>query len=143
MKDLAHAKNILDREITHNRIWGKLWLSPKTYMWAILKKFNILKTKVVKTLFAQHFKVSKLICPKMNEEITFMSKVSYVSGRLLDICYNLHICLIFHMSLVLLISRYMLNPKKQHWEVVKSIMQYLKCTSDMVFSTLNILVIVK
>lgn len=30
-------------------------------MWAILKKFNMSKTKVVKTPFAQHFKVSKFL----------------------------------------------------------------------------------
>lgn len=66
MKDLGSARKILNMEIRRHRIQDKLWLSQKTYIQAILKQFN---------MSAQHFKLSKKMCPKTDKEINSSSKV--------------------------------------------------------------------
>ena len=59
MKDLGHAKKIVDIEITTNRKEKVLYLSQVDYLKKVLKKFNLKGAKSVTTPLAQHFKLSK------------------------------------------------------------------------------------
>ena len=129
MKDLGGARKILGMEIRRDRIQGKLWLSQKTYIRAIIKQFNMSEAKAVKTPLAQHFKLFEEMCPKTDEEITSMSKIPYASA--VGCLMYAMICTRPDLShAVSVVSRYMSNPGKQHWEAVKWILQYLKGTSD-------------
>jgi hypothetical protein len=77
---------------------------------------------------AIHFKLTKEMCPKTHEEIEYMSKVPYSSsiGSLMYVmvCTRLDIA-----HAVGVVSMYMNNPSKEHWEVVKWILRYLRGTS--------------
>ncbi|CAM6086082.1 unnamed protein product [Calypogeia fissa] len=129
MKDLGSSKRILGMEIHHDRQKGKLWLTQGQYTKKVLAKFNMASAKAVSTPLAPHFKLSAAFCPTYSVEKGLMSKVPYDSavGRLM----YLMVCTRPDISHVVgLVSRYMANPGKVHWEAVKWILRYLKGTSD-------------
>jgi hypothetical protein len=85
-------------------------------------------TKFVSTPIASHFKLSALQCPTSEDDIEYMSRVSYSSvvGSLMYIM----VCSWPYMSHAMsLVSQYMDNPGKEHWNVVQWIFRYLCGTS--------------
>eukprot|EP00253_Pinus_taeda_P034959 PITA_34959 len=84
--------------------------------------------KPVSTPFASHFKLSKEMCPKTQEDMDYMSKVPYASavGSLMYamVCTRPDIA-----HAVGVVSGYMNNPGKEHWMAVKWILRYLKGTT--------------
>ena len=85
--------------------------------------------KPVSTPLASHFKLTKEMCPKTQEEIEYMSRVPY-SSTVCSLMYAM-VCTrpdIAHAMGV--VSRYMNNPSKEHWEVVKWILKYLRGTAN-------------
>uniref|UniRef100_A0A2N9EIR8 CCHC-type domain-containing protein n=1 Tax=Fagus sylvatica TaxID=28930 RepID=A0A2N9EIR8_FAGSY len=129
MKDLGAAKKILGMEIRRDREARKLWLSQKNYIRKVLEKFSMLDAKPVSTPLANHFRLSSSQCPKNEEEIENMSKVPYASAVG---------CLMYAMvctrpdlaHAVSTVSRYMANPRREHWNAVKWIFRYLKGTAE-------------
>ena len=87
------------------------------------------EAKPVSTPLGSHYKLSKEQLPKTEEERDHMSKVPYVSaiGNLMYamVCTRPDIA-----HAVRVVSRFMSRPGKQHWEVVKWILRYLKGSSD-------------
>ena len=81
--------------------------------------------KPVSTPLASHFKLTKEMCPKTQEEIEYMSKVPYPSavGSLMYamVCTKPNIA-----HVVGVMSRYMNDPGKEHWEELKWILRYLR-----------------
>jgi len=129
MKDLGAAKQILGMRITRDRKNRKLTLSQNEYIQKVLKIFNMHNAKPVSTPFASHFKLSKEMCPKTQEDVDYMSKVPYASavGSLMYamVCTRPDIA-----HAVGVVSRYMNNLGKEHWMAVKWILRYLKGTTD-------------
>lgn len=80
MKDLGTTKQILCMRITRDRKNKKLTLSQSEYIEKVLKRFNIQNEKPVNTSLASHFKLSKEVCPKTQEEMVYVSKVTYASA---------------------------------------------------------------
>nr|GEW03723.1 retrovirus-related Pol polyprotein from transposon TNT 1-94 [Tanacetum cinerariifolium] len=76
-----------------------------------------------------HFKLSSHEFPKSEEDKEDMSRVSYSSavGSLMYAMVCTRLDLAHAISVV---SRYMNNPDKMHWEAVKCILCYLKGTSN-------------
>ena len=58
----------------------KLTLSQGEYIEKVLERFRMHNAKPVSTPLASHFKLSKEMCPKTQEEIEYMSKVPYSSA---------------------------------------------------------------
>ena len=87
------------------------------------------EAKLVSTPLGSHFKLSKEQLPKTEKERDHMSKVPYVSaiGSLMYaiVCTRPDIA-----HVVGVVSRFMSRPGKQHLEVVKWILRYLKGSSD-------------
>ena len=79
MKDLGAAKQILGMRITRDRKNHKLTLSQSEYIEKVLKRFNMQNAKLVSIPLASHFKLSKEVCPKTQEEMAYMSKVPYAT----------------------------------------------------------------
>lgn len=129
MKDLGAAKQILGMRIVRDRVRGTLRLSQAEYVKKILSRFNMDKAKPVGTPLGSHFRLSKDQSPKSEEERDYMSKVPYASaiGSLMYamVCTRPDIA-----HAVGVVSRYMSNPGKQHWEAVKWILRYLKGSSE-------------
>ncbi|KAL6338993.1 hypothetical protein AAG906_024144 [Vitis piasezkii] len=107
MKDLGAAKKILGMEIRRQK-----------YIEKLLQAFHMDHSKPVSTPLAQHFKFDHSTLPSTDEEVEYMKSVPYSSvvGSL--------------MYAMVVVSRFMSNPGKAHWEAVKWIMQYLKGSSS-------------
>jgi hypothetical protein len=129
MKDLGAAKKILGMRITRDRKNRKLTLSQGEYTEKVLERFRMQNAKLVSTPLASHFKLTKEMCPKTQEEIEYMSRVPYSSavGSLMYamVCTRPDIA-----HAVGVVSRYMNNPGKEHWEAVKWILRYLRGTAN-------------
>ena len=128
MKDLGAAKQILGMRIVRDRVRGTLKLSQAEYVKRVLNRFNMDNAKSVGTPLGSHFRLSKDQAPKLEEEQDHMSKIPYASA-IGSLTYAM-VCTrpdIAHA--VGVVSRYMSNPGKQHWEAVKWILRYLKGSS--------------
>jgi hypothetical protein len=125
MKDLGATKKILAMRITRDGKNRKLTLSRREYIEKVLERFRMHNEKPVSTPLANHFKLNKEIYPKTQEEIEYMSRVHYSStvGSLMYVmvCTRPDIA-----HAVGVVRKYMNNPGKEHWEVVKWILGYLR-----------------
>ncbi|KAG8496862.1 hypothetical protein CXB51_008020 [Gossypium anomalum] len=79
MKDLGPAKKILGMEILRDRKASKLYLNRKGYIEKVLCRFNMQNAKPVSTPLAAHFRLSSALSPQSDDEIEYMSHVSYSS----------------------------------------------------------------
>src|SRR4051812_30118392 len=106
----------------------RFWLSQQRYIEKVLKKFNMDKSKPVGTPLANHCKLSSEQCPVSEKEKAEMEKIPYAFavGSLMYamVCTRPDIA-----HAVGVVSRFMSNPGKQHWEAVKWLFRYLKGTS--------------
>ncbi|CAM8980353.1 unnamed protein product [Rhodiola kirilowii] len=127
MKDLGAAKQILGMTIIRNG--AELKLSQKEYVEKVLNRFNMNNAKPVSTPLASHFKLPKDFSPSTEEDEKHMANIPYASaiGSLMYamVCTRSDIA-----QVVGVVSRYMNNPGKQHWEAVKWIFRYLRGTTD-------------
>ena len=130
MKDLGKAKKVLGMEIERDWRNGKMSLTQKGYLQKILQRFNIDDdTKSISTPLAPHFKLNATISPTIVEEHEYMTRVPYTSavGGLMYVM----VCIRPDFSqAVSIISRYMHDPGKGHWEAVKWVLRYIKVTID-------------
>jgi len=128
MKDLGEAKQILGMKITRDKQNQLLRLSQEDYIDKVLKRFNMKDAKFVTTPLAKHFKLTKHLSPKIDKEKEYMTKVPYASvvGSLMYamVCTRPDIA-----QAVGVVSRFMNNPGRGHWEAVKWILRYLRGTS--------------
>jgi len=85
--------------------------------------------KPVSIPLASHFKLSKEVCPKTQEEMAYMSKVPYAStiGSLMYAMVCTRPDIAHAMGVV---SKYMNNLGKEHWMAVKWILRYLRGTTN-------------
>ncbi|KAE8687328.1 Peroxidase 44 [Hibiscus syriacus] len=96
----------------------------------VLKRFGMNeKSKPVSTPLAPHFKLGASMSPKDDTEREYMSKVPYASvvGTLMYamVCTRPDIS-----QAVGVVSRYMHDPGKEHWQAVKWILRYILNTID-------------
>nr|GEY10698.1 retrovirus-related Pol polyprotein from transposon TNT 1-94 [Tanacetum cinerariifolium] len=131
MKDLGPVNKILGMQIHRDRVSRKIWLSRKSYVKKILQRFNMQDCKPISTPFPTNVKLSSKMSPSSEEERMEMSRVPYASavGSLMFamICTRPDIA-----HAVGVVSRYMAEPGREHWEAVKRILRYIKGTSDVV-----------
>ena len=90
----------------------------------MLERFNMNQAKVVSSPLASHFKLSSRRSPSIDEEKEDMRRVPYAStvGSLMyvTVCTRPNIAYV-----VGVVSRFLSNPIRHHWEAVKWIMRYL------------------
>jgi hypothetical protein len=91
----------------------------------VLERFRIQNEKLDSTPLANHFKLTKEICPKTQEDIEYMSKVPY-SSTIGSLMYAMVCTRPDFAHAVGVVSRYMNNLGKEHWEAVKWILRYLR-----------------
>nr|XP_009787759.1 PREDICTED: uncharacterized protein LOC104235647 [Nicotiana sylvestris] len=126
MKDLGAAKKILGMEISRED--DVVHLSQKRYIERVLERFNMQTCKPVSTPLAPHFKLSESQMPQSEDEVEHMSKIPYASA-VGSIMYAMVCTRPDIAQSVSVVSRYMSNPGKRHWEAVKWILRYLKGAS--------------
>ena len=113
MKDLGAAKKILGMRIIRDKANGTLKLSQSEYVKKVLNRFNMNEAKPVSTPLGSHFKLSKELSPKTEEERDHMSKVPYALA-ISSLMYAM-VCIrpdIAHAMGV--VSRFISRPGKQH-----------------------------
>ncbi|KAL6219078.1 hypothetical protein ACLB2K_012284 [Fragaria x ananassa] len=128
MKDLGPPKQILGMEIACDRGNKKLWLSQQKYIEKVLERFHMEKTKLVAIPLASHMKLSSKQSPtsqKKEEEMTTMPYDSTVGSLMYTmVCTRPDITYV-----VGIVSKFLSNPGKEHWNAVKWILRYLRGTS--------------
>ncbi|GJU11250.1 retrovirus-related pol polyprotein from transposon TNT 1-94 [Tanacetum coccineum] len=129
MKELGEAKKILGMEIVRDRSRKILRVSQSGYVSKILNNFRIDNGKSVKMPLGGHFKLSLKDCPVRDCDVERMSKVPYANA--VESLMYLMVCtrpdIAYAVSVV---SRYLANPGKNHWEAVKWILKYLRGTAN-------------
>ena len=105
-----------------------LTLSQQAYIEKVLERFAMQNAKPVSTPFASHFRLSKDVCPKTQDEIDHMSKIPYASaiGSFMYAMVQTRPDIAHAVGVV---SRFMENPGNEHWQAVKWILRYLRGTS--------------
>lgn len=91
----------------------------------MLERFGMDKSKPVSTPMSQHFKLSALLCPRIDEERATMTRLPNAQTVR---------CLVYGMvytrpnisQAVNVVSKYIYNPSKEHWNEVKWVLRYLK-----------------
>ncbi|KAJ4700747.1 Retrovirus-related Pol polyprotein from transposon TNT 1-94 [Melia azedarach] len=116
-------------EIYRDRSKKKLFLSQKGYIQKILSRFGMSTAKPIDTPSAANAHLSVAFAPKSVEEKEYMSRVPYTSavGSLMYAMVCTRPDLAQSVSVV---SRFMGEPSKEHWQAVKRIFRYLKGTFD-------------
>lgn len=129
MKDLGAMKKILGMTISRDRKKKELRLAQQDYIKKIVDRFGMTEAKSVCVPLASHCQLSSKLCPKTQEDQEFMKNIPYKSvvGSLMYAMVSTHLDIAHAVGVV---SRFMSNPGKPHWETVKYILRYLKGTSD-------------
>ncbi|KAF5951571.1 hypothetical protein HYC85_009515 [Camellia sinensis] len=118
-------------EIKRDRKKGTVCLTQTQYLKKVLDRFGINgKTKAVSTPLAPHFKLSASLSPHTEEERKHMAQVPYANavGALMYamVCTRPDIS-----HAVSMVSRYMHDPGKDHWQAVKWILRYIHGTVNL------------
>lgn len=85
--------------------------------------------KIAPIPVAAHFHLTSDLCPKTQEDKEFMDRIPYKSavGSIMYAMVSTRPDIAHALGVV---SRFMSNPRKPHWEAVKWILRYLKGTFD-------------
>ena len=123
MEDLGVAKQILGMRITRDMKNQKLILSQDEYIENVLERFRMQNEKLVSTPLANHFKLSKEMCPKIEKELKYISKVLYSSA--VGILMYAMVCIRPDIAHVVgVVSGYMNNIGEEHWKEINCILMY-------------------
>uniref|UniRef100_A0A3Q7I567 Reverse transcriptase Ty1/copia-type domain-containing protein n=1 Tax=Solanum lycopersicum TaxID=4081 RepID=A0A3Q7I567_SOLLC len=119
MNNLGPAKQILGMKISRDRSASTLNLCQEFYIDKVVSRFRVNDAKPRTTPLANHFKLSKEQSPKTVEECDHMTLVPYASavGSLMYVmvCTRPDIA-----HAVGVVSTYMANPGKEHWEAMNT-----------------------
>ena len=128
MNDFGPVSQILGIKISRDRTNGKLWLSQESYIEKVLNKFNMGKAKPVSSSLGIHLMLRSKQSPSRDKEKEEMRKVPYTSavGSLMYamVCTRPDIA-----HVVGVVSKFLSNPSKEHWAIVKWILRYMRGTS--------------
>nr|XP_048319598.1 secreted RxLR effector protein 161-like [Ziziphus jujuba var. spinosa] len=129
MKELGPAKKILVMNIERDRLKNHLFLNKKSYVQKILSKFSMSATNLTNVPLGNHFKLPASLCPQTEEEKEDMNNVPYESaiGSVMYVMIYTRADLAHAISIL---SRYLANPGRKHWEALQSLLKYLKGTCD-------------
>ena len=127
MKDLGNARKILGMMIDRDRIRNKLKVHQFPYLQKSVAKFEMTNCKSVSVPLAGHFILSKLQCPKTDSEFVQMENIPYANaiGTIMYSMISTRPDLSYSISLL---SRYMSNPGKAHWDALKYLLRYINST---------------
>ena len=125
MKYLGAEKWIHGIDVIYDRHKREINLSQEHYVLKVLERFGMADAKLASTPLVHHFRLSSAMCPKTQEEKNYMKNILYSSavGSLMYVMVCTHSDITQAVGVV---SRFMSNPSKQHWDMVKWILKYLK-----------------
>ena len=105
-------------------------INTRKYIEQVLERFNMKHAKPVSTTLGAHFKLRKKSCSSSKKDKKDIASTIYslVVGSLMYamVCTRPDIA-----HIVGVVSRFMVNPGKDHWEAVKWIFKYLRGCSKL------------
>ena len=124
MKDLGKASRILRMDIIRDRAKGTLILSQEGYLQKVVDTFGMTDAKAVVAPTSSQFKLRRLRPEQKEEERKFMEEIPYSSavGIIMYAMVGSRPDLGFAVGLI---SRYMFEPGREHWEATKWVLRYL------------------
>jgi hypothetical protein len=131
IKDMGEAAYILGIKIYRDRSRLLLVLSQSTYLDKFLKRFRMENSKKGNLPIIKGVSLSVTQCPATEKEKSVMSDIPYASaiGSIMYAMLSTRPDVTLALSLT---SRYQSNLGLIHWNVVMSILKYLRNTKDMV-----------
>nr|GEV16929.1 retrovirus-related Pol polyprotein from transposon TNT 1-94 [Tanacetum cinerariifolium] len=132
MKEVGKGNKILGMKIVRDRSRNIMRVSQSGYVSKILNNFRIDNGKSVKMPLGGHFKLSLKDCLVRDCDVERMSKMPYKNavGSLMYLMVCTRPDISYAVSVV---SRYLANPRKNHWEAVKWILKYLRGIANVGF----------
>jgi hypothetical protein len=121
MKDLGEAAYILGIKLYRDRSKRFIGLSQDTYIYKVLKQFNIKVGKKGFLPISHGMHRSKTQCPLTIDKRERMSRIPYAM-----ICTRPDISYAHSVT-----SRYQSDPGEGHWTAVKNVFKYLRRTNGM------------
>lgn len=118
MKNLRGAKQILGMRIIRDLNFKKLWLSQQKYIERLFGRYNMKEAKQVSCSLDGHFKLNKKCCSISDEEKKKMESIPY-SLAMGSLMYVMVYTRPDIAHIVGVISWFLFNPGKEHWEAVK------------------------
>ena len=116
-------------KISHDRKNRKLWLYQESYIEKVLERFNMIKAKAVCSPLAGPLKLNYKLCPTNENDMKEMSKVLYAS--VVSSLMYFMVCTRSDIAhTVGVVSRFLTNHGKGHWEAIKWILRYLRGISE-------------
>uniref|UniRef100_A0A7C9CC22 NADH dehydrogenase n=1 Tax=Opuntia streptacantha TaxID=393608 RepID=A0A7C9CC22_OPUST len=129
MKDLGVTKKILGVEIHRDQKVDKLYLSQRKYLKKMVDRFNMNYCKLVSSPSTTHFKLSSDSCLTSKEETKKILHVPYVN--MIGSLMHAMVCTKPNISYtVSVVSCFMYNLGKDHWDAMKWILCYAKGSLD-------------
>ena len=105
-------------EICRNRPKESLQLSLGGYIQKLLKRYGMEKAKPIGTPLVGHMSLSKFQASSTDEEKEYMERVPYASV-VKSIMYAIVCCRTNKAHAMSQVSRFMANPRKEHWNTLK------------------------
>ncbi|CAM8943782.1 unnamed protein product [Rhodiola kirilowii] len=127
IKDLGHAKKILGVNILRDKQTKTIYLSQSDYVTKVVDNFGMKNSKPVSIPLGGHLELSKVDCPKSDQDKLKMSKIPYdvAVGSVMYAMLCTRPDLAFSISVL---SRFMSNPGGKHWLGMKYLLRYLSST---------------
>jgi hypothetical protein len=116
-------------KITRNRQSKHLCLSQSDYIRRILERFSMHSARSTTTPLPANLRLSRKDCPTPGPKGDLMKSVPYAPavGSLMDAIVATQPDIAYAVGMV---SRFMHNPGRSHWNAVKHIFRYLVGTQD-------------
>lgn len=129
MTDLGPISWLLGIKVTRDRKNRTITLSQKSYIDAILARFNFTDAKPLSIPMDPNVAFSKDQCPTTADEIARMRRIPYreAIGSLMYASVGTRPDISFAMSTL---SQFLDNPGQAHWEAVKRVFRYLLGTKN-------------
>jgi len=143
MNDLELVRKILGMTIERDKSKSTLKIHQHDYLIKAVQRFGMHNYKIVGVPLAGHFALSKSQCPTSNSELVKMEDIPYANaiGTIMYSMISTRSDLAYSISLL---SRYMSNPRKPHWDALKYMLRYINGSLDIGlcytrrFDTLNL-----
>ena len=129
MKDLDPARHILGMKISQNRDRRQLFLSQTNYIGCVLERFNMQSAKSASTPLPVNLRLSQQDCPTFSSAGEDMKSVPY-APTVGSLMYAMVATQPDIAHAVGVVNRFMHNPGRSHWNVVKHVFRYLVGTKD-------------
>jgi hypothetical protein len=129
MTDLGELGWILGIRVKRDRISRTISLSQAAYIDLVVKRFNLSTAPPLQTPIDPNAQISKAQSPTTDKQIDDMRNVPYreAIGSLMYASIGTRPDITFAVTLL---SQYLQNPGRAHWEQAKRVIRYLKGTRD-------------